>query len=190
MIIHKHKLIYIHIPKCGGWSVESAFLDQAKITRDTKESFDLFHIGGDKDKTGKYTHMMLSDYDVQDGYKTCALIREPISRAISYYNWFAHTKHLDFLSFCKSLPVQDDWGYMMTRPQIDYLRDRNGCIAIDNIVRLGNHKKFFQKFDIIIPHQNKSKQRKIEVIDEAMDILKEYYSEDFDLWRFEFYDSA
>ena len=188
MIIHKHKCIYIHIPKCGGWSVESAFLDEEGIKRDTKESFDLFHIGGDEDKEGKYTHMMLSDYCVHKdgsdlfGYETFALIREPVSRAISYYNWIGHTKHSGFLSFCKSLPAQDPWSYMMTRPQVDYVRDRSGCIAVDHIIKLGDHEEFFERFNIKIPHQNKSKPRKINIDGEATDILNEYYREDFKLW--------
>ena len=179
MIIHKHKFIYIHIPKCGGWSVESAFLNEEKIERDSKESFDLFHIGGNDDKAGRYTHMMLSDYDVPDGYKTFALIREPISRAISYYNWFGHKDYLDFLSFCKSLPAKDPWNYMMTRPQVDYLEG-----GVDKILRLGEHASFFkEKFGFSIPHINKSKKREAVINNQTTDILNEYYREDFELWN-------
>ena len=70
----KHKLNVIHIGKCGGGTVELAIM-QSKILAEKFESV-------------KVTHINKVNYSEQESY--LIIIRNPIDRAISAFNWRYH----------------------------------------------------------------------------------------------------
>ena len=71
MVNHKHKFVFIHIPKTGGTSIESIFIDNANI----------------KDVNGK--HDMVSDIGsvFLKKYFTFTFVRNPWDRMVSYYKF-------------------------------------------------------------------------------------------------------
>jgi chondroitin 4-sulfotransferase 11 len=73
MIYHKHKIIFIHIPRTGGSSIETAFVGT-----------DWFY------KDNKTKHMMASETkklykDYWDEYNKISIVRNPYDRAISLF---------------------------------------------------------------------------------------------------------
>jgi hypothetical protein len=72
MINHKHKFIFIHIPKCGGLSVSTA-LEWVGLRHHTME----FYMKN------------YADYDLDEYYKF-TFVRNPWSRVVSWY--FYHMK--------------------------------------------------------------------------------------------------
>ena len=184
MISHKHKCIFVHIPKCGGQSIEQCFMqDYGILNRKTRECYDKLNIDPWMENTPKEmlnSHWLLSEYPKLDYFKF-AIIRNPMDRAISYFQWFSQ-KYADysFEEFCKTaLSTKNKWEFMMTRPQVDYLEG-----GVDKILRLGEHAPFFkEKYGFTVPHINKSKKREIKLTDESRDIISKKYKEDFKLWR-------
>lgn len=90
MILSKYNLIYLHVPRTGGNSIESALLpfsdDRPVVTagQDGKNRFELY---------GKWTrskHAMLQHYyytlgDKVFDYKIAIGVRHPVARSVSYY---------------------------------------------------------------------------------------------------------
>jgi len=182
MISHKHKCIFVHIPKCGGQSVESCFMqDYGVPNRNTRDCFDKLNIDPWMENTPKEmltSHWLLSEYPKLDYFKF-AIIRNPMDRAISFFKWHPKYRDISFEEFCKSLFVDNEWEFMMTRPQADYL---NG--SVDKVLKLGEHAPFFKdKYGFILPHINKSRDREFEVTEVCKEIIHDKYKEDFKLWE-------
>ena len=88
MISHKHKFIFIHIPKTGGNSIQTVlqpFSDDRKTVNDFQDGIHRFSI------RGRYTpikHATLDDYaaalDVSK-FKLVACKRHPLDRLLSNY---------------------------------------------------------------------------------------------------------
>jgi hypothetical protein len=185
MISHKYKCIYIHIPKCGGTSVESAFMKDIKLKhrRDT-QCYERLHINPDFEDAPEFmktSHLLLSEYPkfLVSQYFTFTIIRHPIDRAVSFYRWLAHEKYENFTEFCHSLFSQNSWTFMMTRPQVDYIEG-----GVDHIMKIGKYDGFFmERFGFNVGHINISPQFPVDVSEEAKSILLDKYKSDFDLWN-------
>ncbi len=95
MISHFHKTVFVHIPKCGGMSVEQAFL--ADIGLDWDHRAPLLLIRNKQSRTGpeRLAHLTAAEYlthkyctpDHFRAYYKFALVRDPISRLVSVYNY-------------------------------------------------------------------------------------------------------
>lgn len=188
MISHKHKCIFVHIPKCGGQSVESVFVrDYGIKNRKTRECYDKLNIDpwypnmSDVPKEMLTSHWLLSDYpeNLTQNYFTFALVRHPMERAISFFKWHKKYKDISFETFCLGLFSKNKWEFMMTRPQVDYLEG-----GVDKLVKLGDHYNFFkERFGFTLPHINKSENRQFEITPTCESIIRDKYREDFELWE-------
>ena len=90
MISHKHKIVFVHIPKTGGNSFQkNLYLNgsyRGSLTTHAKQDFtNRFEI---KDKFTKSKHQTLSEYNeicnIED-FKIVTIIREPTHRLLSSY---------------------------------------------------------------------------------------------------------
>lgn len=95
MISHFHKTIFVHIPKCGGMTIEHAFLEDVGLEWDRRAPF--FLIKNNQKKAGpeRLAHLTASEYvnhkyctpeHFGDYYKF-AVVRDPIARIVSVYNY-------------------------------------------------------------------------------------------------------
>ena len=92
MIHYDKKLIFIHIPKCGGTSVENALFRPHEKTSDA-----LFTLKGhpdhDKYETGGLQHLSASKVrevvggNIYDEFYKFAVVRHPVKRLISQFNY-------------------------------------------------------------------------------------------------------
>ena len=88
MISHKHKCIFIHIPKCGGTSIEDALFKP----RNERTIKDLWS-GPNKYQTGGLQHLMASHIieevggDLFDEYFKFSFVRNPWEKMVSQFTF-------------------------------------------------------------------------------------------------------
>lgn len=155
MISHSHKTVFVHIPKCGGQSVEQAFLNDLRLTWEDRAALTLGRNTGGGGPP-RLAHLSAQDYTAQHfvtplmwrDYFSFALIRDPVARAVSTFNYLRPTETLE--SFVQDwLPAQFDLApayalrghgnpgkYHFVRPQVDFIRGSAGEIAVDLLFRL------------------------------------------------------
>ena len=188
MISHNHKAIFVHIPKCGGQSIESAFLRDLGLTMANRAP--LLLRPNDNPNVGppRLAHLMAADYlkycyasaEMFERYYTFSVVRDPISRVVSMFNYLKikdiSGRRIEFSRFLNEwLPKQltgleqRDVGNFQragwfVRPQYDYLVDEDGKVLLDEIFRLEELNKKFgtiqEKTNLASPltHINKSDQ--------------------------------
>jgi hypothetical protein len=156
MISHHHRTIFVHIPKCGGQSVEQAFLDDLGLTWAERAPLLLGRNPSPRLGPPRLAHLSARQY--RDGqfvteaqwrdYFTFAVVRDPVARAVSLFNHLAPVATLD--AFLHDwLPAQfalaphydtpehgNPGMYHFIRPQRDFVTGTNGAILPDRIVRL------------------------------------------------------
>ena len=101
MISHKHKFIFVHVPKCGGTSIEHSLLKNenvTKITNDVKQKYRMYYY-----HEGIQTqHRKIDQFkDAREkSYFTFTFVRNPWERFLSEYFYIKKTgckcKHRDF----------------------------------------------------------------------------------------------
>lgn len=146
MISHDHKTVFVHVPKCAGQSVETAFLADVGLTWETRAP--LLLRPNDRRELGppRLAHLIAADYtrchylskELFDSYYRFAIIRDPWSRAVSLY------RHLDlnmpFRVFVEDWLTQQfqrrDWegNFWFVRPQADFVMSE-GRLLVDDLVR-------------------------------------------------------
>ena len=99
MISHKHKYIYIHIPKTGGNSVEAALLENIGIppercndeglTKAERQEYRIWYTHGEID----VQHRKLGQYKKwrEREYFTFSFVRNPWDRYVSEYFYVTNT---------------------------------------------------------------------------------------------------
>ena len=191
MINHKHKFVFIHIPKTGGTSIECLFINNAHI----------------KDVAGK--HNMVSDIGSEflKKYFTFTFVRNPWDRMVSYYkfrikrsfNMFNHGESFkEWIRFLCSDEVQKINAYhfnLAIKNQREFLVNESNEISVDFIGRFEN---FQQDFDTIcdkigipqqqLPHKNATKHKHYTEYydDETREIVAEKYAKDIEYFEYEF----
>lgn len=163
------KIIYIHVPKTGGLSVEKILVDMYGFKHFTFESRDKYEfIKNPRGKLGIFRYILKYSreskiYDLKSFFKF-ALIRDPYSRGISAFRFlYGNCRRLnilfpnnleDFYERCKV----DDYFYLhFLLTQHDVLADENGEVNFDYIGRFENFQEDLEEvlFDILkFPRKN------------------------------------
>ena len=107
MISHKFNALFIHVPKAAGQSVEAFFLDLHGL--EWEERLPLLLTPNEADKIGppRLAHLHLEDYVGQhfmsqedfDRYFKFGFVRNPWSRAVSFYKFHGHHYLMSFEEF-------------------------------------------------------------------------------------------
>ena len=187
MIHHQHKFIFIHIPKCGGHSIEKIF--------DAWSRANNFFVGWNRQ------HFLLKDIIKENpkckNYTKFTFIRNPFSRIISEYFYIKKTSNkqfnLSFKEFC--LNLDDNLNeYCAPFHQLtlcDYVLNA----PIDFVGRLENFQEDFNKVcDKIgiprqkLPHKNESKHKHYTEYydDETRRIVANRYARDIEYFGYKF----
>lgn len=194
MISHHRKFIFLHIPKCGGTSIESFFGSWRN-----KHSKDYFYLG--KNRQHFLLNEILDQYPKCSNYFKFAFIRNPFSRIVSEYNYILSNskdlKKLPFKDFVLNLEnYLNNTAYEYHNLSLcDYLLNKEGELVVDFVGRLEN---FQEDFNVVcdkigipkqkLPHCNKTRHKHyIEYYDdETREIIAQKFAKDIEYFEYEF----
>ena len=171
MISHRHKLIFIHIPKCAGTSIEIAldltppdapfgYQDHRTLVDHQPTSWKhLFSRTGINSylRKRKYrrhpnpsVNVAVDEQQFQE-YIKFAVIRDPWSRVLSFYkskkdasgdsNVDPHSKKLDFYRF-----LQTNLGRGFLKSQLHWLQEVDGSLGVDTLLRFDSLQADWSSF--------------------------------------------
>jgi hypothetical protein len=111
MISHKHKCIFIHIPKAAGTSIESFFLDDLGLNFEDKHSLIIGKSTNLYIEPPVVSHLsatqMLSQFyiseELYNDYFKFSITRNPIDRLFSTYKYWGFESVITFDTFIKKL---------------------------------------------------------------------------------------
>lgn len=100
MISDHHKTVFVHIPKCGGQSIEHMFLEDVGLTWETRAPLLLRPNKSPQKGPPRLAHLLGRDYvdlgylsqDQFDSYFKFAIVRDPYKRVLSLYNYMKISK--------------------------------------------------------------------------------------------------
>ena len=202
MISHPHKTVFVHIPKCGGQSIEAAFLADLGLT--WAERAPLLLRPNDQPRLGppRLAHLMARDYvachylsaELFESYFSFALVRSPFARVLSFYHYlnpegtlsaFVHKT----LTAAFETPEDPARQYYFLRPQADYLTDSHGTPMLSASFRLEDLAaaepviRARSGLKATIPHANRSTPRATlaDLSRDDIAIIRALYEADFEL---------
>lgn len=162
MISHEHKFIFVHVPKCGGTSIEQAFgrfdpngKRSQQDHRTVRNMSPGFHPGVllTPNNLFEYSRRFRKHQRPRptreqfDTYFKFAIVRDPWSRAYSWYRNYLR----DPLHRKSDRPVPEFEQFLRTqigqgalRTQLHWLRGYDGGVSLDHI---GRFEHLQQEFD-------------------------------------------
>jgi hypothetical protein len=148
MISHAHKTLFVHIPKCGGQSIENMFLSDLGLGRKDKSRLLLRKRRGDERGPAKLGHLTASDYirlgfidhNSFDSYYRFSVVRNPFDRLRSAYNYLGFRELITFSCFVEQVVVEAlenrNSLHWFLRPQTDFLLDAEGFLLVNQYFKL------------------------------------------------------
>lgn len=147
MISHKHKVIFVHIPKTAGQSVEQAFLDDLGLEWEDRSPLLLRHNDDPSIGPSALSHLYAEEYvrlghigqAEFDSYYKFAVVRNPYDRLLSEFRYRTFRQTGPFWWFLRR-PWRSDFSDKVRHivPQTRYLLDAEGNTLVDRIVRFEN----------------------------------------------------
>lgn len=194
MISHKHKYIFIHIPKCAGTSIEKMLLCHEHVSCDWDHKFPLKTLSN-KDKheykldIDDQQHVPLDSFPIktQQDYFCFTVVRNPWSKIIS--SWLYHKKVKkdtydlkQFIISNQAFPYHQDIQSSFINNNIDVV-----C-RFETIAR--DFKQIQEKLNINtqLPHSNKLNHKHYTEYydDETREIVTEKYAKDIEYFGYKF----
>lgn len=199
MISHKHKFIFIHIPKCAGSSIESFFGYNLWDKKKFPSNFYSYDLALGKDPyTNKYLqHLTINEIremknSAINDYFSFSFVRNPWSRHLSDFFFFGNRKKCDFKNFLLN-PPKVDLSHAI--PQFDFVYSSSGQLLVDFVGKFENLQEDFNtvcdKIGIPqqqLPYKNKSKHKHYTEYydDETREIVAEKYAKDIEYFGYKF----
>jgi len=194
LISHKHKYIFIHIPRTGGTSVEFALLDYENVDYNLNDEVPLRTLSKDNKhkfglRRGSKQHLPLIEYpdEQRQTYYCFTFVRNPWDLLLSEYYYSHDYRQTQFKDFLLS-PKHTSKYHLM--PQHEFIND-----DIDYIGRFENLQIDFNEVcdKIGIPRQQLSHSNKTVhkhyaeyYNDETRDIVAKKYAKDIEIFGYEF----
>jgi len=194
MINHHQNFIFVHIPKCGGTSIESIFGSWAN-----KYTQEYYHVGNDNQH--KFINEILDTYPDCDNYFKFTFVRNPWARFFSEYNYMIKESALDskfsFKDFCHNTSLLYKYSYPYhEKEQYEFIFDSNKNCLVDFVGRLESIQKDLDFIcseikipQVNLPHYYSSTCSKsyIEYYDnETRQIVAERYAKDIEYFGYKF----
>ena len=179
MICHKHKCIFIHVPKTGGTSVELALQHKEENIHN-------------KHKTSKEICEINSV--VWGQYFKFTVIRNPWDWLVSWYYWRELVDRMSFKEFLQNYNLSKKYDYL---PKVinftNYLTIDNKLV-MDHTCRFENLQHDFQvvcdklNINATLPHKNKTEHRHYTEYydDSTRQIVAERYAKDIELFKYKY----
>lgn len=171
-----NKVLFIHVPKTGGTSIAS-FLEANHMDpwiRQYPARHDPYHF-------------MEKINNISSDVFTFSVVRNPYTRAYSYYKHFNYQNQTN-ASFIEFLGYVKDKIFFPNTPMIPfsqsfYVLDSNKEISLSKLYRFENLKEFEEDFETNLPHLRKGEYNKedylLDYTQEAIELVKEIYNHDF-----------
>ncbi|WP_299223599.1 sulfotransferase family 2 domain-containing protein [uncultured Psychroserpens sp.] len=172
MISKKHQTIFVHIPKVAGQSIESMFLNDLNLNWKQRDELLLRKKRINEKGPQRLAHLKAYEYldlnyiDKQsfDSFFKFSFVRNPYSRAYSYYKYLGYSKIISFDYFLSEvLKKKVEQGHFFFIPQTDYLYYKNQLL-VDFVGKFEtieeDIKVVVEKANLtekVLPHVNKSK---------------------------------
>jgi len=214
VISHDKKCIFIHIPKCGGTSVEDVLWPKEQGR--TEEDLWMGFVSRFKNKyqTGGLQHLLAWQVreevgrDVFRAYYKFAFVRNPWDRVVSQFaymqrrpdlmDYVGMTSNTEFKAYLELIRLKEHVQWM---PQVQFLLDHDGSLLVDRIGRLESfNEDCAQIFDDIgltldqLPgHANRSKRQAFQYYysdSEAVEVVADMFAEDISFLGYEFVDPS
>jgi hypothetical protein len=153
-ISHQHRCIFIHVPKCGGTSIEAAFGMHADWRHEDRTrmfgritSSDLLARGFRSRFLQHLTWRELCSAVPEGerrGYRSFAFVRHPLRRLESAWSRLDHDLvdearlhglRLEGASFATFVDRVLRLDHPHVRPQVDYIVGADGAVAVDRLFR-------------------------------------------------------
>lgn len=181
---HSRNVMFVHVPKTGGTSIRS-FLDKNGMDHWNRDQRLVHH---------DPLYMLLKHNEVQKDTFVFSVVRNPYTRAFSYYKHFLYQNGINrtfhyFLNYVRNrgMVLLHRGAYqrtpMIIYNQSYYLHDDNGEISLDKIYRYENLAEFEQDFDVNLPKYNVGNYTTQEYIHcydkQCIGLVKQIYLEDF-----------
>jgi len=143
MISHEHGMIFFHIPKAAGQSVENLFLKDLGLAWNDRLPLLLGPNSCNSIGPPVLAHLLGREYyehhyisrALFESYSRFAVVRNPYTRVVSTYSYLKLPFGFDhFVTELLPNKLWTEWPYFV-RPQVDYLRDADGGPLTENIFR-------------------------------------------------------
>jgi len=205
MISHQHKCIFIHIPKCGGTSLENIIWPEPRKTSDLWMGFiskyqNKYQTGGLQHLTGNLIRREIGSEKFEAFYKF-TIVRNPWDKAISQFFYMQHRPDLrDFIGmkeddpFKRYLQLTAGKLHVQWEKQVRFFLDDNGEMLVNYL----GHLECFEKdattildhlnIRASIPHVNATQHRHFtEYYDkESQEMVADHYREDIQILGYSF----
>lgn len=146
MISYRHQCVFVHIPKNGGQAVEHVFLDAEALDWKSRASLLLRPRRRGERGPPRLAHLRAEEYhrygylarEDFDRYFKFAFVRNPWSRAVSFYRYLGFDRRCSFARFVEGwlTPQVNGRHRWFVGPQLAYLQDADAAIAVDFVGRL------------------------------------------------------
>ncbi|MGB5560314.1 MAG: sulfotransferase family 2 domain-containing protein [Paracoccaceae bacterium] len=189
MLYREKRLIFVHVPKVAGQSIEHAFLADAGADWESREPFLLSRNVDSAKGPPRLAHLLARDYvrcghieqpDFDAFYKF-TFVREPLSRALSMYKYEHADQKMAFRDYLEDyLPdrISGSDNYFH-RPQSDYITDGDGRVIVDFIGRFENLAEDFARVcgaigmaNTRLPHVNKTQKAAGDLVAENAGLMQ------------------
>ena len=146
MISHEKKCIFIHIPKCGGTSIEDVIWPKDRGRTDEDLWMGFVTRFENKYQTGGLQHLLAWQVreevgcDVFSAYYKFAFVRNPWDRIVSQYaymqqrsdlmDYLGMTSETEFKACLELIRLKEHVQWM---PQVRFLLDHDGSPLVDRI---------------------------------------------------------
>ena len=154
LISHRHRFIFIHVPKNAGLSITAAlepFADKPERRSQLRRFLSLLPVQEDPRKAFFRWHTTAAQLkrklpaDVFEGYLKFAVVRNPYDRAVSYYHYLVqnaeHHRHdkIRGMSFRDYLEYDADRiARGRSQTQLSCVADETGHVLVDRILHFEN----------------------------------------------------
>lgn len=210
-ISHIHRCVFIHIPKTGGTSIESALgMFHRWQDENTESMFGLIQSPALKEKrwiTDFLQHLSYSELatlvpsTTLARYFSFAWVRNPWERFASVY---CNTDHnlivraaaqgvtLKGLSFADFVAATEGISHVHLQPQHSFVLDSEGRMQVDYLGRFENLVEDFHcvtrrlGLDIVLPHKNASRLSRYQDLYDSHSrrLVERRYGADIERWKY------
>ena len=216
MISHKHKCIFVHVPKTGGTTIENLIWPREADRTELNLWMGFVKDYHNKYQTGGLQHLLASQVKeevgkkVFDTYFKFAIVRNPWDKAVSQYSYMKKRQDLrKFIGMSKDdclkkyLSLIQKTNHVQWDSQYKFVTDKDDKIIVDFIGKFESFSKdvnvILEKLEICnnilgfkfpkkIPHTNKSHRSHYrEYYDaESKEIVQNIYQKDIELFEYQF----